>query len=518
MNLDKISNQRKKEISKGTGLSRQGYTIQKKVLQDNELEQIKKELTAKPIIQGDFVCDAREFPIYAENQNKIYMPKFYGFSRFGAPTNDKIKDDSGQDINVSFNGKMRPYQDKIINSWLKTRDNVRGGIISVGCGKGKTVMAIKIISEIGKKTLVVVHKEFLLNQWKDRLETFLPGIRIGLIQGKTCDVFQKDVVLGMLQSLSQKDYSPIVFQNFGLVVFDECHHLSAEVFSKALIKTGGIPYTLGLSATPDRKDQLTYVFQFFLGDFAFRQKADPDKTVLVKLFHYYNDNPDYCEELLMFNGNPNRAGMVNNICSCHRRNKLILDQIKELLLDNRKILVLSDRREHLTYLEEMIEDMGNQTKPISGLYVGGMKQKDLDVSETRQVILGTYSMVSEGFDCPELDSVILACPRTDVEQSVGRILRKKPEDRKRQHLVIDIIDHFSSFPNQLRQRKKYYSRSHYQVEDYQIDDNSIKTTIKKVSKKELTEINKRHKLTLKGLVPIEEIDFLDDSGDEECDE
>jgi len=511
-----------KKISKGTGISRQGYSILKKVLTEDELIQIKKELTAKPILQGDFVSDVREFPIYAENENKIYVPKYYGFKKFGNPTNDKIKNDLGQDINNKFLGKLRPYQDNIVNKWLETKDTIRGGLISVGCGKGKTVMAIKIISEVKKKTLVVVHKEFLLNQWKERMETFLPNVRIGLIQGTVCDVFQKDVVLCMLQSLSQKDYTPIIFQNFGLVIFDECHHLGAEVFSKALIKTGGIPYTLGLSATPDRKDQLGYVFPYFLGDFVFRQQSEPDKTVLVNLFHYYNDNPEYSQELAMFNGTPNRAGMVNNICSCNRRNKVILEQIKELLLDDRKVLVLSDRREHLTYLENKLEEMGDNddtlkeiSKPICGIYVGGMKQKDLDISEKKRVILGTYSMVSEGFDCPELDSVILASPRADVEQSVGRILRKKPEDRMRQHLVIDIVDHFSSFPNQLTKRKKYYKTSDYKIQNYIIDDNSIKTIIKKVSLVELTEINKKHKLSQKGLIPIEDINFASESSEDE---
>jgi hypothetical protein len=121
---------------------------------------------------------------------------------------------------------------------------------------------------------------------------------------------------------------------------------------------------------------------------------------------------------------------------------------------------------------------------ISGLYVGGMKQTDLKISEDKDIILGTYPMVSEGFDCPTLDTVILASPKSDVVQSVGRIMRKKPEDRDRQHQVIDIIDYFSSFAQQWETRKRYYRKQKYQFDEYTYDDNSNETVIsKKVPRK-----------------------------------
>jgi predicted helicase len=112
-----------------------------------------------------------------------------------------------------------------------------------------------------------------------------------------------------------------------------------------------------------------------------------------------------------------------------------------LIQDGRKVLILSDRKEHLNYLKKQIDE--KMPKATSGLYVGGMKQSDLKISEEKDIILGTYPMVSEGFDCPALDSVILASPKSDVEQSVGRIMRKKPEDRDRQHIIIDVIDYNS---------------------------------------------------------------------------
>ena len=116
-------------------------------------------------------------------------------------------------------------------------------------------MALNIISKLKRKTLVVVHKSFLMNQWEERIHTFLPSAKVGKIQGDCMDIEGKDIVLGMLQSLSSKVYPEDMWDSFGLCVFDECHHLSAEVFSKVMTKIV-TPYTLGLSGTMTRKDGL----------------------------------------------------------------------------------------------------------------------------------------------------------------------------------------------------------------------------------------------------------------------
>ena len=93
-----------------------------------------------------------------------------------------------------------------------------------------------IIARLKKKTLVIVHKEFLMNQWIERIELFLPDAKIGKIQGQIVDVDDKDIVIGMLQSLSMKEYPASVFESFGLTIIDEVHHISSEVFSNSLFK------------------------------------------------------------------------------------------------------------------------------------------------------------------------------------------------------------------------------------------------------------------------------------------
>ena len=136
----------------------------------------------------------------------------------------------GDDIDITFNGDLREEQKPIEKIYLDSADKIGGGIISLKCGGGKTVLALHIISMLKKKTIVVVHKDFLMTQWRDRIKQFLPNARIGKIQQNTIDIEDKDIVLSMVQSLSMKEYSEDTFDSFGLAVFDECHHLGAEVF------------------------------------------------------------------------------------------------------------------------------------------------------------------------------------------------------------------------------------------------------------------------------------------------
>ena len=492
-----------------TILSRHGYRIPKSEFNSKQLTNLKESLLATPSTAGAPTVAANmviPFPIYFESPNNIYLPRYWGQKHFGKPGTDKLKDDDSTKINLKFNGKLRSYQQKIVDIYLKEAKANGGGIISIGCGRGKTVIALYIAAALGLKTLVVVNKEFLATQWEERILGnaaediigFLPTAKVGRIQGPTIDVYKKDIVIAMVQSLSIKQYSDSTFKDFGLVIYDECHHLSAETFSRALIKTGA-RHTLGLSATPTRKDGLTYVFKSFLGDIIYREDANEDETVLVKEIHYFNDDPSYCNELTNKCGDYNRPKIINNICSCIKRNKVILDELKELISEGRKILLLSDRREHLTYLKEEIETI--MTGTTAGLYVGGMKQDHLKDSEACDIILGTYSMVSEGFDCPSLDTIVLSSPKRDVVQSVGRILRKKPEDRVRQHVVIDMIDYFANFTRAWKSRVKYYKKQKFKIEQYTYDDNSVRTVIK-----EGAPPPRKHKTIRE---EIEEVDFIE---------
>lgn len=218
-------------------IGKRGYIIKKKILNEEELNEIRNELTVKPNISNDYGEKNESFKVYLENVNKIYVPKFYGLKKFGKPDINKLKD--GEDININFNGELRELQIEAINKYLETYKKNKiegGGIISLGCGQGKTVVALNIIYRLKKKTLVVVHKEFLMNQWIERIEMFLPNAKIGKIQQNKYDVENKDIVICMLQTISMREFPLNAFDCFGLIIIDEAHRIPSRVFSKALSK------------------------------------------------------------------------------------------------------------------------------------------------------------------------------------------------------------------------------------------------------------------------------------------
>ena len=217
-----------------TYLGNKGYTILKNSLSIQQQAFIRSELTIKPHVLGSPVQTNVTYPAYRESSNKFYVPRYFGIEHFGEPNTIKIS--NGDDINLNFNGELRDYQSPVVNSFIKYLSNKdsASGLLDLPCAWGKTSASLFILSQLKKKTLVIVHKEFLLNQWIERIKQFLPNARIGKIQGSIIDIENKDIVLGMLQSISMKDYPSEVFSSFGFTIIDEVHHISSETFSCAL--------------------------------------------------------------------------------------------------------------------------------------------------------------------------------------------------------------------------------------------------------------------------------------------
>ena len=439
-----------------TKLSQDGYKIIKKDYESKVIKEIKDELTVKPFNsfnKAQMNSDVGRFAVYLESPKKLYLPRFYALKKFGTPTMNLIEE--GDPINISFNGDLREEQKPIEEIYLNNAKKHGGGIISIRCGGGKTVLALHIISVLKKKTIVVVHKDFLMTQWRDRILEFLPEARIGKIQQNTVDIEDKDIVLAMVQSLSMKEYDEDTFNSFGLAVFDECHHLGAEVFSKSMRKVAS-KYMLGLSATPKRKDGLSKVFEWFMGDIVYLQKKKNEDYAEVQLIECKFADEKYNKEELNFRKDPCMPKMINNICEYYPRIELIVSLVQKYHKEKRSILILSDRRGHLNQLAEMI----NKFTP-TGFYVGGMKPDELRDSQEKEVILATFSMASEGMDIPKLNTVFLASPKSDVEQSVGRVFRQKACDRTFHPLIIDIQDNFSMFKKQCEKRITFYHKSNF---------------------------------------------------------
>lgn len=453
------------EVHADKVLGSRGYVIKKAILTDNEIGRIKKDLEVKPIQFGGYEQNVKTFKLYRENEKKLYLPKYYGLKKFGEPiVNNFDKNNKIENIDIKFAGTLRPNQLPVIDAFMEaTKTTIGGGLVCLGCGYGKTILALKLVTLIGKKALIVVHKEFLVTQWIERINQFIPEARVGIIQQNKVQVEDKDIVIAMLQSISMKDYPVGTFDSFGFVCIDECHHLGAEVFCKALPKIS-TRCMLGLSATPDRKDGMRKVFEYYLGGMVFCIRGREREEVKVKIIKYHCQDQRYKKQHVNFKGQTNAPLMINQCCEDPIRLDIVINEIRNAAKEGRKILVLSDRRGHL---DEIYEEVVDEKIGEIGYYVGGMKQKDLTASESKQIILGTYTMASEGMDIPSLNCVILATSKGDVEQSVGRILREKKEVRKFVPLIIDIIDQLPNFVRQSYKRIQHYKKAQYTIDYYE---------------------------------------------------
>ena len=446
-------------MTTSTYIGLRGYTILKECMEEDEIKWLREKLTAKPYVPNSPIQQP-SFKVYQETEKKIFIPRCFGIENYGEPEEYKIAQGLNLPIELKFNGELRDYQKNIVSTYINSSKNNRQvGLLEIPCGRGKTVIALNIISQLKTKTIVLVHKSFLLNQWVERIEQFLPGAKIGRIQGKIIDIEGKDIVIGMIQSLSMKEYPQNIFTCFGLTIVDECHHISSEVFSQTLQKVV-TRCMLGLSATMERKDGLSYVFKMFLGDIVYSEKRNNnDDIVMIKGIEYISKNDsEFDETKYDYRGNPMFSSMITKLCSYNHRTEFILKIVeKELeIKKDQQIMILGHNRNLLTYLHDAIE---KRNIASVGYYVGGMKEEELKKSETKKVIVATYSMAAEGLDIKTLSTLIFATPKTDVVQAVGRILRVKHE----RPLIIDIIDTHDIFKKQWYKRKSFYLKNNYNV-------------------------------------------------------
>ena len=448
----------KESVLENAYLGKKGYTIPKSALLQEDIAILKKELTMVPDLGfAAGSAPVSSFPVYRENTNKIYLPRFYGIQRYGYPGRSELP--SGDDIDITFTKELRDYQNNIIGVYMDyTRDTSKGAILEVPCGRGKTVMALKILSDIKKKTLILVHKEFLMNQWIERIGEFLPSARVGKIQANTFDVEGKDIVIGMIQTMFCRDFDPAVFDCFGLTIIDEVHRIGSEEFSKTLLKVV-TPYMLGISATVERKDGLTKLLYMFIGEKIYTEERKDEDPVVVRGIEYISYDDEFNETEVDWKGMPKVSTMISKICDFGPRSDFIIRILKDLILESNgegQIMVLAHNRSLLKYLYEAIEHHGFASR---GYYIGGMKESALKDTEDQQIVLATYAMAAEALDIKTLSILVMVTPKVDIEQSVGRILR----ERHSNPIVVDIIDRHDTFQNQWRKRKTFYRKCNYRI-------------------------------------------------------
>lgn len=423
-------------------------------------QSLRYSLTVKPRKVGDFPGpDPEIIKLYVERENLIGVARDYFFSKAQRVHDIDLQVCMGDKTHwpgeLQLNAILRDEQTKALDSVVNQLRGVKlGGIVRAAPGWGKTVWACALMAELQVPTLVVVHKEFLMNQWRERIETFLPNAKIGRVQQDECDFQGKHVALGMVHSLSGKDYPSALYKWPGLIIIDEVHRIGSHEWSKVPPKFPA-RWRVGLSATPRRKDGADNVFLYHIGQVLYSAKEQRMKPKVrrvqtsFRLIKTPRINP----------GLVTKSMLLKFLCASDPRNQQITEQLILAARTGRKCLVLSERLEHLRTLESLLNsrwpvDAG--TKPTIGHYIGGLSEEALENAARCQVIFATSQLVTEGLDIPALDTLFLTTPLGDIEQATGRILR--PCEGKKEPIVVDFLDKVPLCERLAEMRERQYSR------------------------------------------------------------
>ncbi|MCH9716929.1 MAG: DEAD/DEAH box helicase [Gammaproteobacteria bacterium] len=399
----------------------------------------------------------------------LHLPRFQGKAMFGPTDQDTRVQGEPLGDQVHFQGTLcdtTPPQVTAVTAVLNMLNKEGGATLILPCGFGKTVCALYLLATLGRRTLIVVNSTALLEQWIERIEQFISHATIGIIQQDQVEV-DCDIVIGMLQSISGREYDPSIFDLFGTVIVDEAHHIAAPVYSKAMAKFTS-RNIIGLTATPDRLDGCGEAIYWLCGPQAFRAERTWEE-VNIRMIQYTRGD----ETELVYkwkkdkNGKPmvKHPEMVNRMVADEIREGMVAQLVSEQWRQGRWVLVICDRRDQVSDIAHLVS-LDNPELDV-GIILGGKKKRKKGPDPnaealTKQVIVSTYHYFSEGTDVPRLDTLVFATPRGNIEQAVGRILRPHPD--KAIPLVIDVCDDFSLYTGMMWKRHKFYRKFNYQVE------------------------------------------------------
>lgn len=395
----------------------------------------------------------------------VGVPKFWGLGVLGPPKDDRRCE--GAELGArrwNDDIRLRPEQEMAITS---ARDSLRvwgGAFIIADCGFGKSRCISRLVHEEARVAMIVVPQTVLVEQMRQEFQATdgrppsLVGLRIATLQGKwdgikeekKAELMAADVVIASLDSLSLFRYPAALVQRFGLVIFDEAHHMAARTLCEVMprLPTRRIA---GFSATPDRTDGLAHLLFWILGPPCYVFQRLPEVTGVRHTVEVVRVSGIAAESKMMYGGKLAFAEMLNDLAADAKRNAMIVEVATSQLAEGRrKVLVITAFREHA----ELLRDEIKKAEPSTVILHGGLKKKEKESTRDKKVLVATYGILQEGFDDADLDTLIMATPRSSVQQTVGRIERVK--EGKHRPRVLDIVDEHELFEAMWWKRHRFY--------------------------------------------------------------
>ena len=390
------------------------------------------------------------------------------------------KTQPGQPVSVTFQGELRTEQQQAVDC-ISAFDN---GVLYATTAFGKTVVAAALIAYKKVNTLILVHSKALLGQWKERLSEFLnidyqkpdrPKRRgrykafspIGCLDS-TGNVLHGMIDIALMQSCLDGDEVKPFVRDYGMVIVDECHHVSSVTFERVL-KGVTARYVYGLTATPIRKDGHQPIIFMQCGPIRF--SANAASLMAQQGFHRYFI-PRFTSFRPLTEDKQNISSLYQSLVDDEVRNNLIVDDVCKAVDAGRIPMVLTSRTAHVEILSQMLHDRGKDVIRLTGS--GTAKEKKTALHQLRivpvknkLVVVATGRYVGEGFDYPRLDTLFLALPiswKGLLAQYAGRLHREYPG--KEDVRIYDYIDlHHPVYDSMYKRRLKGYASIGYKVAD-----------------------------------------------------
>lgn len=442
--------------------------LPKSELGASAIQATKHTLTLRPKKLGDFASDDDEpdlpIELFQETETELGVAREYFYQNKRDIHEVELNVTEGDKstwpgpMAFSTEAKLRTEQESAlltVKSAFRSGRNL-GGMVKAPPGWGKTVYACALIEALQMPTLVIVHKEFLMSQWLERINQYIPNALVGIAQQKRCEYEGKHIVIGMVHSVAKGTYPKAFYDWPGLIIVDECHRIGARTWAP-VPSLFPAKHRLGISATPRRKDGAENVFNYHLGPVLFTAREQRLKPIVKRVYSQFklvrmpSFNPSLAPESLI----------LRFLCANEPRNRKIVELMIDAVKAGRKLLVLSKRLNHLNRLEGMFQREWKELKAgpavSTGYYVGGMTEEARYKASFARVIFATAQFASEGLDIPALDTLFLVTPMGDVEQAVGRIQR--PYEGKKPPIVVDIRDPgVGLFEHYANNRERLYAR------------------------------------------------------------
>lgn len=399
------------------------------------VNKLKSKLTARPRY-----ADLAPIPMYDDSKEKegyIGIPRYYGIG-FSHIKDLKYEISEGIRFEHEFTSTLRDNQVPLYDEFVKeVKAKKTGFILQARTGSGKSCVLLKFLEHLKINALIIVPTTSLLTQWQDMIveHTAYTKEDIGHVQAGIADYKGKPITIGLIQSVCRDKYGEDFKKHFGVIIYDELHRTGCEHFSK-VVPMFTAKYRIGATGTLERPDGMDIVFRNHLGEVIISLGGEREEEVRPKILAVgYKGAKKFIPHWAT--GIPiirKRGVIISALAKDNSRNDMLVANTIKLAMSGRRILVLSDRIDQLTY-------MLNHTDPIHkpGLFIRKTAKEEKErILHECQILFATFGLFATGMDVPDLAGLVLATPQARVRQAVGRISRLY--EGKKRPIIIDIVD------------------------------------------------------------------------------